>query len=123
MGAIQISSNKKTCVATLPTLPIKRPSALAGGFYRYLNTPDCGRKGNKNCLQHAAQAKKILQDLDPNRRDINILSQDEGYVVWIDWVDPKMEELSSGTIKILSMHLRDVPHVCEHGLHQAGAGS
>ena len=68
------------------------------GFYRYLNSPDCGRKRNKNRLQHAAQAKKILQDLDAGGRVINILSQDEGYVVWTDWVDPKMEELSSGTI-------------------------
>ena len=40
----------------------------------------------------------VLEDLDSGGRDINILSQDEGYIVWTDWADPKMEELSSGTI-------------------------
>ena len=69
------------------------------GFYRYLNTPDCGRKRNKNRRQHASQVRKVLEDLDPRGSNINILSEDEGYIVWTDWVDPKMEELSSGTIR------------------------
>ena len=65
------------------------------GFYIYLNTPDCGRKRNKN----RRQMLKILEDLDPRGSDINILSRDEGYIVWTHWVDPKMEELSGGTIR------------------------
>ena len=69
------------------------------GFYRYLNTPDCGRKRNKNTQQHASQVRTLLHDLDPRGTDINILAEDEGYIVWADWVDPKMEELSSGTIR------------------------
>ena len=69
------------------------------GFYIYLNTPDCGRKRNKNRHQHATQMLKILEDLDPRGSDINILSRDEGYIVWTHWVDPKMEELSGGTIR------------------------
>ena len=69
------------------------------GFYRYLNTPDCGRKRNKNRRQHARQVQKILEDLDSGGGDINILSEDEGYIVWTEWVDPKMEDLSSGTIR------------------------
>ena len=69
------------------------------GFHRYLNTPDCGRKRNKNRRQHASQVRKLLEVLDPRGSDINILSQDEGYIVWTEWVDPKMEELSSGTIR------------------------
>lgn len=69
------------------------------GFYKFLNTPDCGRKRAKNRLQHASQAKQILEDLDPNGTDLDILSQDEGYIVWTDWVDPRMEDMSSGTIR------------------------
>ena len=69
------------------------------GFYRYLNTPDCGRKRSKNRLQHTCQAKQILEDLDPNGSDLTILSMDKGYVVWTCWVDPRMEDLSSGTIR------------------------
>lgn len=40
-----------------------------------------------------------MYDLDFRGIDINILVEDEGYIVWIDWVDSKMEELSSGTIR------------------------
>ena len=69
------------------------------GFYMYLNTPDCGRKRNKNRRQHATQILKILEDLDPRGSDINILSRDEGYIVLTHWVDPNMEELSGGTIR------------------------
>ena len=69
------------------------------GFYKYLNNPDCGRKMSNDHLQHAGQPRKILEDLDPNGGDLNILSEDEGYKVWMDWVDPKMDDLSCGTIK------------------------
>ena len=68
------------------------------GFYQYLNTPDCGRKRNKNRRQHAHQVRRILEDLDSGGGDINILSEDEGYIIWTDWADPKMEELSGGII-------------------------
>lgn len=32
------------------------------GFYRYLNTPDCGQKRNKNRHQHASQVRKVLEE-------------------------------------------------------------
>lgn len=51
-----------------------------------------------NYLQHASHIRTILEDLDPCGRDIEVLSEDEGYVVWTDWVDPKMSTLKSGTI-------------------------
>lgn len=69
------------------------------GFYRYLNIPDCGRKRNKNRRQQARQVRRILEGLDTGGGDINILSDNEGYIIWTDWADPKMEELSSGTIR------------------------
>ena len=83
---------------TSPVPSNDRQQWLAG-FYRYLNTPNCGRKRAKDRLQHATQARQILEDLEPNGTDLTILSQDEGYVVWTDWVVPRMEDLSSGTIR------------------------
>ena len=64
-----------------------------------MDTPDCGRKRSKNRCQHARQVRKILEDLDAQGKDTNILSEDEGYIVWTHWVDPNIEELSSGTIR------------------------
>ena len=42
---------------------------------------------------------KILEDLEPNGTNIDVLSGDEGNIVWTDWVDPKMESLRAGTIR------------------------
>ena len=79
--------------------PITKRQRWLVGFYKYLNTLDCGSKTSKNCFHHAAQPREILENLDPNGTDLNILSEDEGYKVLTDWVDPKMEELSYGTIR------------------------
>ena len=37
--------------------------------------------------------RKILEDLEPTGTNIDVLSGDEGNIVWTDWVDPKMESL------------------------------
>ena len=68
-------------------------------FYQHLSLPDCGRKKNKNRLQHAEHVRKILNDLDPDGVSIDILSEDEGYIVWTQWVDPNLDYLRSGTIR------------------------
>lgn len=68
-------------------------------FYNYLNTPDCGRKRDKNHLQHATHVRTILEDIDPKGKDIEILSQDEGYIVWTEWVDRKLECKRPGTVR------------------------
>ena len=49
-------------------------------------------------LQHAAHIKTILEDLDPHGSGLEVLSQDEGYIVWTDWVDLKMNILKTGSI-------------------------
>ncbi len=67
-------------------------------FYDYLHYPDCRRKKNRNRLQHASHKKTILEDLDPEGTRIDILAEEEGYIVWNQWVDRKMETNSSGTI-------------------------
>ena len=67
-------------------------------FFKYLNLPDCRRKKSKNQLQHASQVRTILEELDPRGTDIRVLSEDKGYVVWMEFVDPKMEVLKGGTI-------------------------
>ena len=67
-------------------------------FYNHLNLPDAGRKKARNRLQHAAHIKTILEDLDPHGADLEVLSRDEGYIVWTDWVDLKMNILKTGTI-------------------------
>ena len=92
-----VPSESALAYFTNPAPSHNRQRWLAG-FYRYLNTPDCGRKRAKNRLQYATQARQILEDLEPNGTDLTIISKDEGYVVWTSWVDPRMEDLSSGTI-------------------------
>ena len=62
-----------------------------------LNLPDDERKA-RNRLQHAAHIKTILEDLDPHGSDLKVLSRDEGYIVWTDWVDLKMNILKTGAI-------------------------
>ena len=43
--------------------------------------------------------RTILEELDPLGKDIRVLSEDEGYIVWTEFVDPKMEVLKGGTIR------------------------
>ena len=40
----------------------------------------------------------MLEDLEPGGEGIDILSADEGQVLWTDWVDVKLLSLKSGTI-------------------------
>ena len=82
---------------TCPTPSSKRHQWLVA-FHKFLNLPDAGRKKDRNRLQHASHIRTILEDLDPSGTDVEVLSQDEGYIVWTDWVDPKMSTLKSGTI-------------------------
>ena len=67
-------------------------------FYRWLNTADAGRKKDRNLLQHASHIRLMLEDLQPGGHGIDILSADEGQIVWTDWVDVKLLSLKSGTI-------------------------
>ena len=67
-------------------------------FYEYLAYPDCGRKKNRNRLQHASHIRTILEDLEPRGTGIDVLAEDEGYVVWTQWVDRNIGLKSSGTI-------------------------
>ena len=48
------------------------------GFYCYLNTPDCGRKRNKNRQQHASHVTTLLHGLDRRDTGIDVLAEDEG---------------------------------------------
>ena len=78
--------------------PKDKRQTWLGLFYKYLNTPDCRRKRDKNRLQHATHVQTILEEIDPKGKDIEILSQDEGYIVWTKWVDRKLETKRSGTV-------------------------
>ena len=40
----------------------------------------------------------MLEDLQPGGDGIDVLSADEGQIVWTDWVDVKLLSLKSGTI-------------------------
>ena len=75
-----------------------------------------GAKKDRNRLQHTSHIRTILEDLEPSGRDIEVLSNDEGYIVWPDWVDPKMSTLKSGTIKSCwPLHLTKVPNFRNRG--------
>ena len=67
-------------------------------FYQWLNTADAGRKKDCNRLQHASHIRLMLEDLQPGGDGIDVLSADEGQIVWTDWVDVKLLLLKSGTI-------------------------
>lgn len=67
-------------------------------FYQWLNTADAGRKKDRNWLQHASHIRLMLEDLQPGGNGIDVLSADEGQIVWTDWVDVKLLSLKSGTI-------------------------
>ena len=84
-----------------PTLssPKDKMQTWLGLFYKYLNTPDCRRKRDKNRLQHATHVRTILEDIDLKGKDLEILSEDEGYIVWTEWVDRKLESKRSGTVR------------------------
>ena len=82
-------------------------------FYNHLNLPDDERKA-RNRLQHAAHIKTILEDLDPHCSDLEVLSRDEGYIVWTDWVDLKMNILKTGAINAyLGMYQKFLTFVVE----------
>ena len=67
-------------------------------FYWWLNTADAGRKKDRKRLQHASHIHLMLEDLQPGGDGIDVLSADEGQIVWTDWVDVKLLSLKSGTI-------------------------
>lgn len=43
--------------------------------------------------------RSILEHLDPRGKDIQVLSRDEGRIVWTDFVESKMDTLKGGTIR------------------------
>ena len=59
----------------------------------------CARKKGKNQLQNASHVRAILEYLDPREEDITVLTEDEGYIVWTDFVDPRMDEIKGGTLR------------------------
>ena len=72
-------------------------------FYWWLNTADAGRKEDRKRLHHASHIRLMLEDLQledlqPGGDGIDVLSADEGQIVWTDWVDVKLLSLKSGTI-------------------------
>lgn len=79
--------------------PKDKRQTWLGLFYKYLNTPDCGRKRDKNRLERGTHVRTMLEDIDPKGKDIEILSEDEGYIVWTEWVDRKLESKRSGTVR------------------------
>ena len=68
-------------------------------FFKHLNTPDAGRKKNRNRLQYCCQVKAILDHLDPQGKTIDVLAEEEGNIVWTTWVDQKLEVMQSGTLR------------------------
>ena len=68
------------------------------GFSNYLHYPDCRRKKKRNRLQHAGNIKTILQELEPSCTGMDTLVEEEGYIVWTQWVDCNMGPRSFCTI-------------------------
>ena len=60
-------------------------------FFKYLNLPDCARKKGMRTM--------LEQYLDPRGEDIAVLTEDEGYIVGTDFVDPRMDEIKGGTLR------------------------
>ncbi|PFX17367.1 hypothetical protein AWC38_SpisGene18303 [Stylophora pistillata] len=69
------------------------------GFYKYLNTPAAGFHKDRNRLQHACQVKTLLNEVDPSGVDIQVLDEEEGSRVWLDWVKPNLSVRAAGTLK------------------------
>ena len=68
-------------------------------YYKYLLTPAAGFHQDKNRLQHACQVKTILHDIDPSGDDIAVLAEEEGNLVWVEWVIPNLKKKAAGTLK------------------------
>ena len=62
------------------------------GFFKYLKSPSAGYKKLENRLQHVGQVEKLLETLDPNGKDITILGEEFGDIVWNKWVSPHLSE-------------------------------
>ena len=50
-------------------------------------------------LQHAAQVKGLLEELEPSGVDVQVLCQEDGGRVWSEWVVPNLTRKAAGTLK------------------------
>lgn len=50
-------------------------------------------------LQHAAQVRNLLKQLDPSGSGIQVLCQEDGSELWLHWVVPNLTKKAPGTIK------------------------
>ena len=82
---------------THPNLQTERHLWLTG-FYTYLGTPWAGFKKERNRLQHVSQVQTILEDVDPQGKDISVLALEEGQHIWREWVVKTMEKKAAGTV-------------------------
>ena len=60
-------------------------------FFDYLSRPSAGDKKTSIRIQHVSQMRRILEAIDPEGDDITCLVQNEGDIVWSEWVKPHME--------------------------------
>ena len=67
---------------------------LLTSFYAYLGTPRAGFKKERNRLQHVSQVQTILEDVDPQGKDISVLVLEEG-----QQVVKTVEKKATGTVK------------------------
>ena len=80
------------------------------GFYAYLGTPRAGFKKERNRLQHVSQVQTILEDADPQGKDISVLVLEEGQHIWREWVVKTMEKKAAGTVK---SHFYQPSNICQ----------
>ena len=53
--------------------------------------------------------RRILEDLQPRGLDIDILSEDEGYIIWTHWIDPNMvPEVEADVLRIFGEVMKRV---------------
>ena len=50
-------------------------------------------------LQYAAQVKGMLEVLEPSGEDVQVLCQEDGGRVWLEWVVPNLTRKAAGTLK------------------------
>ena len=60
-------------------------------FFDYLSRPSAGDKKTSIRIQHVSQMRKILEAIDAEGDDITCLVQNEGDIVWSEWVKQHME--------------------------------
>ena len=72
------------------------------GFFAYLGLPNAGYKKEAQRLQHASQAKLLLQALEPQKDDLECIGADNGDAVWVRWVDRHLKAKSKAPGTLIS---------------------